>query len=248
MMDLSFNLGQIITVTPTATDAGGKYTPSIGVKSFLDGSILTLPLATSAYEQNMPIPGWVCLYVRFGKYQGRVVKIWGGDEDFIRKGQFALNPGEVFVQSATGYGYLKLDQDGRVQLVGGDMISILEHGDDGTTIRSPQIFLHTTVGSILEMDSAGVIRIERLDKEGNTKSSFTLDAKDNILMAADGDVSIKAKNIYLDGQIFSGPGATDPTKRTLFAPIVTSGPTGTYPTDFMTGAPIPGNTSVKAGA
>jgi hypothetical protein len=74
----------------------------------------------------------------------------------------------------------------------------------------------------------------------------SMDAKNNIDIQADGDVRIKAQNILLDGNVKYGPGATDPTQSILFGDVVTAGPTGTHPFDYVTGAPILGSGTVKA--
>ena len=239
-MTFNFDVGTVIAVNSSANP------PSIKVKSMLAGGGVDIPLSAAAWEQTLPVVGYRVFFVQFDTYQFRILKFWGNDEDFTRKGPFSLNDGEVFIQSPSGLGYFKIDQDGRVQIIGGDMTASFEHGDDGTIIKSPNITLISVGGAFVELTESGEILIERRDEDGNVNASLSFNEKNQIMMESVGDVSIKAPNIYLDGKVWHGPGATDPTKRMLFAPVVTGAPIGTLPTDLTTGASIPGSKHVMA--
>lgn len=246
MIPLELQYGRVVAVNGGAQTPDRRSSPTIGVKSYLDGSALTIPMSAAAWEQSQPLVGYKVLYLRFGRHQARVIKFWGNDEEFTRKGQFGLNAGEVFVQSPSGLGYLKLDQDGRVQLVSGDVTSELVFDDNGCTIQSSQMKLHVSKDAVIELLEDGSLLVERRDKDGNILASVALDTKNNLTIQAKEDVTIKAKNIFLDGNVAAGTGASDPTQRALFGNVVTAGPQGTHPVDFVTGAPIQGSTTVKA--
>lgn len=243
---LDFQYGRVVAVNGGAQTPDRRASPTIGVKSYLDGSSLTIPMSAAAWDQCMPLVGYKVFYVRFGRHQSRVLKIWGNDEEFTRKGRFGLNAGEVFIQSPSGLAYLKLDQDGRVQLVSGDVTSAMTFDDDGCTIKSSQVQLQITKNSVIELLEDGSILVERRDQDGNVLASVGLDTKNNVTIQAKENVTIKAKNIFLDGAVFAGSGASDPNQRALFGDVVTGGPQGTHPTDFSTGAPILGSAKVKA--
>lgn len=239
-MKFDFDVGTVVAVNTAANP------PSIQVKLMKAGGSVAIPLSAAAWEQTVPIVGYRVFVVQFDTFQYRILKFWGNDEDFTRKGPYALNDGEVFIQSPSGLGYLKIDQDGRVQIIGGDMTASLEHGDSGTIIKSPIITLVSVGNAFVELTEAGEISLRQEDSDGNVKAFLSFDAKNNIMFKTSADVSIVATNIYLDGKVWHGPGATDPATREKFSPVVTGAPIGTLPTDLTTGAPIPGSKTVMA--
>lgn len=245
-MNFVLDFGTVVSVNGSATDRQGKFTPNIGVKSFLDGSDLTIPMAWAAWEQVQPIEGYKALFIRFGRHHNRLIKLWGNDEEFVRKGaRFGLNPGEVVIQSPKGLGYIKLDQAGRVQIVDGDTKNKLEFLDDGITIKAPQIFFRITDKSLMEMTEDGVITMQQFDGEGNVKASFQMDEQNRIILETDSDIILKGKTIQLDGEVFLGSGASEAAQRTLFQGVVSGSPLGTHPFDFTTGLPIKGSGGIK---
>lgn len=246
MMYLDLQFGRVVAVDGSALTSDGRPCPTIGVKSYLDGSTQTIPMAAAAWEQSTPMVDYKVLYLSFGRHQTRVIKFWGNDEDFSRKGLFGLDPGEVFVQSPAGLGYLKLDQDGRVQLVSGDVTSDLTFDDLGCTIQSSQIKLHISKSAVVELLEDGSLLVERRDPEGLVLASVALDAKNNVTILAKEDITLRAKNIYIDGKVSMGPGSSDPATRGTFGSVVTGGPTGTHPSDYTTGAPILGSADVRS--
>jgi hypothetical protein len=246
-MELDFQLGTVLSADPYAKDATGNTVPSISVRCHLDSSTLTMPMSSAAWGQVQPIAGYKVLFFRFGPQYARPIMFWGNDEDFMRKGAAGLNPGDVVVQSPVGYGYLRLADDGSVQLVGGDMASLVSFLTDGTLqVQAPVLKLMTYANALISIDDAGVISMVRTDNDGNVTDSIVLDASHNAAITVQGDISLKAENIYLDGKIFMGAGATVPATAAQFGEVVTSGPTGTYPADFVSGTPIPGSQTIKA--
>ncbi len=237
-MVFNFDVGTVIAVNSAATP------PSILVKSMLAGGGITIPMSAAAWEQTLPIVGYRVFFVQFDTYQYRILKFWGNDEDFTRKGQFALNDGEVFIQSPSGLGYFKIDQDGRVQIIGGDMTASFEHGDEGTIIKSPMITLVSTGNALVEITEAGEITVGQKDSDGNLKAYLHFDEKYNIMCKTSADIHLQGSNIFLDGKVWNGPGASDPTKRANFAPAVSGAPNGSLPIDPATGIPTPGSSSV----
>ena len=246
-MELDFQLGTVLSADPNTKDISGNIIPSINIKCHLDSSTISMPMSSAAWNQVQPIPGYKVLFFRFGKHYARPVMFWGNDEDFMRKGEFGLNSGDVVVQSPVGYGYLRLANDGSVQLVGGDMTSILEClSSGGIQIQAPTIKIMTYGNSAVEMDEDGTISIVQMDASGEVQASFTMDTSYNISFISPSSVTIKAPNIYLDGNVSFGPGASDPSERAAFGNVVTSGPAGTLPFDLVSGAPIPGSQTIKA--
>ena len=248
---IDFGIGQIISVDPTAADALGNPTPRVNVQSFGDGAILSIPLAAAAWEQTMPIAGLYVLYLRYGRtgnHFSRIVKMWGNSPPTARKGIYALNPGEVFIQGPAGLGFLKIDLEGNISLISGDTTATLEMSSVGFVADAVGFSLTTPGGITLNLGNDGTVLCQRANQDGEVLAAFSMDVNNNIAFQSAGDVSIKATNIFLDGNVFAGPNATDPTTRVAFGNVVTGGPDGTYPFDYVTGAPIIGSTTVMAAA
>jgi len=245
-MKYEIQVGQILNVAQVA-DSTGDFHPTLQVQSLMDGAVLDVPLAAAGWEQSLPIPGYMVCFVRYGQFVNRVIKIWGRDEDFVRKGnQYGLFPGEVFIQSPSGFGYFKIDRSGRVYVVSGDQASALQFTESGAQLNSNRVVINTTSGVMLEFAEDGSASLTKVDSDGNVLTKMSIDKDANFSITTTKDVSIKAQNIFLDGTVWSGSGATDPIKRNLlFGDVVTSGPFGTHPFDLTTGAPIPGSSSVK---
>ncbi len=246
---INFGLGRVISVDPTATDANGNPSPTVNVLSFMDGARLSIPMAPAAWEQTLPVAGLHVLYIRYGargNHWSRIVKMWGVGESTSRKGVSALSPGEVFIQAPTGLGYIKIDQDGRVTLVTGDTTASLEMSDEGVLGKAIAFKFSTPEGLLFELGDDGKVTLERRTEDGELLSSLVMDENNNIMFEAKGDVSIKAKNIYLDGNVYAGPNATQDVARLAFGNVVTSGPGGTHSFDYTTGSPINGSQTVKA--
>jgi hypothetical protein len=244
---LDFRLGRVVSVDSTATDANGNPTPTINIQDLDDGSRLSIPLAPAAWEQHLPAVGYQVLYLRNGKHWSRIVKIWGVGAATDRKGVFALDDGEFFMQSPLGLGFIKGDRQGRVNLCSGDATATLDMSDDGVTSEAKSYRFKTQDGLTLEMTADGEILLEKRSADGKTvEVACRIDQKKNIMVEALGDVSVKATNIYLDGNVYYGPGATDAAQRSTFGDVVTGGPLGTHPVDYVTGGPILGSGTVKA--
>jgi hypothetical protein len=173
--------------------------------------------------------------------------MWGVGDATDRKGQYALDDGEVFIQAPLGLGFLKIDRMGRVSLCSGDTTANLDMSDEGIVGDARAYKFITQNGIKLELTDDGQVIIEKRSQDGESvESIFKMDSKRNIMVQTTGDVTIKANNIYLDGQVFFGTGASEPATRMTFGNVVTSGPNGTHPLDYMTGTPIPGSSTVKA--
>jgi hypothetical protein len=240
-------VGKVLSVSQVA-DSTGAVHPTIHVQSFLDGGTMDIPLAPAAWEQSLPIEGYIVCFLRYGNFQTRILKIWGRDEEFTRAGyEFGLFPGEVFIQSPQGLGYLKIDRNGDIALTNGDQTSSLNLGGSETRMDVPRLYVNTISGVVLETTSDGMFNVQKTDLETGAVSAYVKIDKDaNVLLYSTKDVSIKARNIYLDGVVWAGSGATDSTSRLLFGDVVTAGLMGTHPFDFATGIPIQGSSKVKA--
>ena len=245
-MDITFFLGSVLSVDNQAKDARGVNVPAVRIKSFLDGTTLNLPWVPIGPDQSMPMAGDTVLYYRYGSYQSRMVCFYGSNGDHIRKGTLGLNEGEAVWQSDSGKGYLKASGNGDMALVTGDMTSAVNGSVTGWDIKGPGVVAENYSGCRLELGEDGGIAMTKVDANGNVLASVGIDKDNNVgITVANGDVAIKAKNIMLDGNVFLGPGATDPQQRLGFGQAVSSGPTGTYPFETMSGVPVPGSGSVK---
>lgn len=247
-MDLTFFSGQVVAIDTLNTDARGVNVPLVFVKSFLDGTVLPVEWLPIGADQKMPTAGNEVLYYRMGTYNTRIVAYYGNNDPHIRKGEFGLNEGEVVVQSDSGLGYLKLGNDGSAELVTGDAVSSLEGSNDGWAMKAPNISMETFGRCSITLKEDGSIVLQRTSGTGEVRAKMELDINDNVSVEAKGNLVVKAKQILLDGEVFFGPGASDPLKRAKFGDVVTGGPFGTHPLDFVTAAPIQGVGSVKAGA
>jgi hypothetical protein len=245
-MEINFLVGEVVGIDVFHKTASGVTVPMIKVISFLDGSDVDLPWLPVGTDQKMPLAGQEVLYYTFGGRNFRMVCFHGKNPSYIRKGQFGLNEGEFVVQSDAGLGYLKGSKDGSLELASGDAVTDVLLSDDGMDVVAPEFSLKTYGGASLIISEDGTISLERRSKDDNIVSKVELDAKSNIIIQAKGDVTIKATNILLDGNVKYGPGASDPNQAILFGDVVTAGPGGTHPFDFVTGAPILGSSSVKA--
>lgn len=246
---ISEGVGRVLSVDPTATDANGNPTPTINVLSFTDGSRFSIPLAAAPWEQTLPLPGMHVLYIRYGNrgnHWSRIVKMWGIGEATSRKGVSALDEGEVFIQSPAGLGFLKMDQNGGVSVVTGDTTASLDMSDEGFIAEALAFSFTTPSGIKFDLRDDGSVQLQRLNAEKEVLYSFGADAKNNIMVEAKADLTLKAQNIFLDGNVFAGPQASQSQARLAFGTVVTAGPTGTHPFDYVSGAPIMGSNTVKA--
>lgn len=241
-------LGTVIAVGQEV-DAYGTAHPAVYVKSAYDGGLIPIQLAPAAWEQSMPVAGSRILFVRQGNHATFVIKIFGTDPDTARKGtQFGLEEGEVFIQSATGYGYLKIDKYGQITLTTGDQTSDIQLNGTGAHINSTQFEVITQSGLVFNLTQDGTINLQKLSSDGSTvKSQILVDKDGNLFISSEKDVSIKAQNIYLDGKVWLGQGSTDANTRvSSFGDVVSGGPTGTSPLTPAPGAPLLGSGAVKA--
>ena len=245
-MEISFLGGEVVGIDVYHRTSSGVNVPMIKVRSFLDGSDVNIPWLPVGPDQKMPVAGQEVLYYTFGGRNFRMVCFHGKNPPYIRKGQFGLNEGEFVVQSDAGLGYIKGSKDGSLELASGDAVTDVLLSDEGLEAIAPGFSLKTYGGASLIISEDSTISLERRSKDGKILSKVELDAKNNISMQADGDITLKAKNIMLDGNVKYGPGASDPNQAVLFGDVVTSGPGGTHPFDFVTGAPILGSGTVKA--
>jgi hypothetical protein len=247
-MDLTFFSGQVVAIDTLNVDSRGVTVPLVFVKSFLDGTVLPIEWLPIGADQKMPSAGNEVLYYRMGTYNTRIVSYYGNNDSHIRKGEFGLNEGEVVIQSDSGLGYLKLGEDGSTELVTGDAVSSLEGSNDGWAMKAPNITMETFGRCSIVLKEDGSISIQRTSGTGEVRAKIELDINDNVSVEAKGNLVLKGKQILLDGEVFFGLGASDQLKRSKFGDIVTAGPFGTHPLDFLSGAPIQGVSSVKAGA
>ena len=245
-MELVLDWGTIANINSQALDSQGTPTPSISVKSFSDGSVLTIPLASPAWGQFQPIEGMKVLFVRFGSHQSRVICFWGNNDTFIRTGEFAMNPGEVQIQSPSGLGYLKLGQDGTVLLVGGNMADSFEVSADGITARASNLTWKTYKNSVFQLAEDGSITVTQYDNAGTVTANININKDTSISIYSAVSIALKSPNIYIDGKVYMGTGASDPTARLLFGDVVTAGIFGTHPVDYVSGTPIVGSQTIKA--
>ena len=245
-MEISFLVGKIISIDTFRKMSSGETVPMLKVRSFLDGSDVEIPWLPIGPDQKMPMINQEVLYYTYGGRSYRMVAFHGNNPDWIRKGKFGLNEGEFVMQSDSGLGYVKGAQDGSIEVASGDAISHALFSDEGVSMEAPEFTLKGYGGCTLKLGEDSVISLERKSKDGTIQSKVELDASNNVNIEAVGDVSIKAENIYLDGNVKAGPGATDAARSALFGNVVTGGPTGTHPLDFVTGAPILGSNTVKA--
>ncbi len=246
--NIELQIGTVLGTTQTK-DSTGTFHPTIQVKSLLDGATLDVPLAPAAWEQSLPIPGYLVCFIRMGNFQNRILKVWGRDEDFTRKGyEYGLLPGEVFIQSPSGLGYIKIDSAGRVYVTNGDQTSDLQMTEAGAQINTNRLLINATRGQILEFGIDGSISLSKVDpSNGTVITSLSIADGGEVVLSSTKDVKIKAPNIYLDGNVWAGQNAGDPQARLLFGDVVTGGPMGSHPFDLSTGTPIRGVSAVKAG-
>lgn len=245
-MELTFSTGQVVSIDTLNKDARGVTIPLVFVKSFLDGAVLPIEWSPIGADQKMPVSGQQVLYYRMGTYDTRIVAYYGNNEPHIRKGEFGLDEGEVVVQSDSGLGYLKLGQDGSTELVTGDAVSALEGSNEGWSMKGPNITMETFGRCSISLKEDGSISLQRTSENGEVRAKIELDTKDNVSAEAKGNLVFKGSKIILDGEVFFGPGASDPLQQAKFGTVVTAGPFGTHPLDFLTATPIQGSPKVKA--
>ncbi len=245
-MDIGLFVGQVVAIDPLSSDSKGTNIPVVHVKSFLDGAVIPIPWLPIGADQSMPMVGQLALYYRVGTHDSRIVCFHGTNQANIRKGIFGLNAGEACFQSDSGGGFLKVSADGSVSLVTGDAVTSLEGGDDGWQMKAPNIVLGTYGRCSLTLSEDGSIKLQKISSDGSVLANFEIDKDNNVNMVSTGNLSLKAKKILLDGEVLFGPGATDPKQSMMFGDVVTSGPFGTHPMDFVSGSPIPGSGSVKS--
>ena len=249
-MQISFDIGSIVSINPQSKDKFGRPSPSGSVKSSSSGATLEIPTRDPSWAQIQPSLGSLVLFMSFRKYEHRVIKYWSNFEDFLRHGESALNSGEIVIQSPSGLGYLKLDQDGRVQVVTGDTGSVLDMGIDGTSVQSPNIKFFTIKGTSIEIfedNSLKISQVDTTDEELPEKASLFFSPENEISVTSTKSISIKAPEIHIDGEkIFIGKGATEKESRELFGKAVSSGENGTYPFN-SSGVEVPGSSSVRLG-
>ncbi len=240
---LTLETGTVLSIDYANMTPNGEVHPIVSVIADSDGSTVPIPLTQAAWGQVAPIPGYRVGYCRQGMTGWRVICFWGNDEEFIRKGENGLNPGDVVFQSPLGFCYLRLAADGSVQLVGGNMDSVIKITDLEVSTKAHNIVLETYDGSSVTLQD-GAIHIQKKDKDLTVVSEVTIDSEGNIQATTQKDLTLKAKNIFLDGKVWSGPGASDPVKRATFGGATTSGPEGVYPIDSL-GIPVPFSNTVK---
>jgi hypothetical protein len=245
-MNVTFSTGQVVAIDTLNKDARGVVVPMVFVKSYLDGSILPIEWLPIGADQKMPMTGQEVFFYRMGTYDTRIITYFGNNDPHVRKGEFGLDEGEVVVQSDSGLGYLKLGQDGSASLVTGDAVSSLEGSNEGWDMKAPNIMLETFGRCSLMLKEDGSIVLQRTSENGEVRAKIELDTNDNVSVEAKGNLVLKGKQIFLDGEVFFGPGASDPLQRAKFGTVVTGGPFGTHPLDYVTNAPIIGSVSVKA--
>jgi hypothetical protein len=246
-LEMVFVVGRVVSVDTFTQFSNGQVIPTLKVQSYLDGTFVDITWLPIGADQKMPQANQDVLYVTLGGRSPRIVSYWGTNAPHIRKGAFGLNEGEVVVQSDSGLGYLKLADDGSVELTTGDAITDLLLNDDGLQGTAPAFIFKGYAGNVVSINEDSTISLARMDSSGAVLSQVLMDADNNVsIQAPKGTFSILAKDILLDGAVKYGPGATDPEQAALFGRVVTSGPGGTYPFDFLTGIPIPGSSSVSA--
>jgi len=245
-MKIDFLVGRVMSVDTFRKMSSGEIVPMVKVRSYLDGSDVEIPWLPIGPTQFMPVAGQDVLYYCFDGRSYRMVCFHGANPSWIRKGQFGLNEGEFVVQADAGLGYIKGSKDGSVEIASGDSVTDVLLSDDGLEAIAPGFSLATYGGASLVIAEDSTISLERKSKDGTILSSISLDKNNNASIVAQGDVKIKGTNIFLDGYVTMGPGATDPAQASKFAPVVTAGPMGTWPFDLMTGTPIQGTPIIKA--
>lgn len=245
-MQMDLLVGEVISVDVFHKMASGQTVPMIKVRSFFDGSDVNIPWLPIGPQQHMPMPGQEVLYYTFGGRNYRMVCFHGKNPDYIRKGKFGLNAGEFVVQADNGLGYVKGSEDGSVEVASGEAVTDVLLSDEGLEADAPAFDLRTYGGARLTIAEDTTISLERRSKDDKILAKLELDASNNGRFEVEGDIVLKAKNILLDGKVSYGPGASDPAQSALFGDVVTAGPGGTHPFDYMTGQPIIGSSSVKA--
>lgn len=239
------DIGHILSVNPLYVNAAGVNVPSINVQSSTDGTVMPIPWLPIGGQQFQPMAGQGVIFVRMGRFAHRIVAFFGLNPEYIRKGQFGLSPGEVVIQSDSGLGYLKLSADGRVELVTGDTTSRVEGSNSGWSFTSASVKMSTYGKTVLNINEDGSFSVERTLNNGEGMASISMDKDGNIAHSTPKNITFKGKEIYLDGKVWLGPGASDSASRATSGLAVSSGPGGTYKFDFMTGAPIPGTGNVN---
>lgn len=246
-MRMDFLVGEVVSLDAFRKVPGGETVPMIKIRSYLDGTDVDIPWLPAGPDQTMPMIGQEVLYYTFGGRNYRLVCIHGKNPAHIRKAGFGLNAGEFVVQSDAGLGYVKGSEDGSVEVASGDAITDLLLSSDGLEAVAPSFSLAGYGGASLIISEDSTISLERRGKDDKILSKIELDSKNNAsILAPDGDITLKGNNIFLDGNVKYGPGASDPAKSALFGDVVTAGPGGTHPFDFVSGAPILGSKTVKA--
>ena len=243
--DIAFLTGVVVSIDVFRKFSGGVIVPVVKVQSNLDSTFIDIPWLPIGADQSMPMPGNECLYFTAQSRNPHIVCFWGNNGANVRKGAYGLNEGEAMIQSDSGLGYLKCSNDGSVELTTGDSVVDLLMNGDGVAWTSPAFTLSTYAGAVFSIAEDSTISLSRASSSGTIQAELVLDANNNASVTALGNVTIKAPNIYLDGNVAFGPGASDPTKVAMFGLAVTAGPGGTYPFDLLSGAPIPGSSTVK---
>lgn len=246
-MAYDIQVGEIIAVSQNP-DQYGDYHPTLSVQSFMDGGLLQIYLTPATWEQSLPVEGNYVCFIRFENNLARILKVWGNDTAPNRAGnKFGLFPGEVFIQSATGYGYLKIDRYGQITLTTGDQISDIQLNKNGIQANTNQLLINTQAGLIFEFSQDGEMFLQKLSPDGSTiDTQLSIDKEANFFISSSKDVSIKATNIYLDGTVWCGQGASDSETRTQnFGDAVSGGALGTSPLTPAPGSPLLGSSSVK---
>jgi len=250
-MTPKIDLGIIQSVNPDYINASGDNVPVVNVQSLLDGKSMPVPWLPIGAQQYQPETGQGVIFIRLGDFGHRILTFIGLNPAYIRKGQFGLNAGEVVVQSDSGLGYAKFSSDGRVELVTGDTTCHLEGSTAGWSFTSASVNMQTYGKTAFAINAYGSFSVVRTISSDGTPGSVSgtvtigFDANGNVTISTPADLTLLGKQIFIDGQIWLGPGASVESNRVNSGPAVTTGPVGSYPFDFMSGNPIPGVSKVN---
>jgi hypothetical protein len=237
-MDFEFMLGSIVGVFPSVN--------TVVVRPYETGSqFIDIPLTPPTWLQVNPDIGMQVFYFQYSDQFRKVVQIWENDDSIARQGSNALAPREVQVQGG-GRSYALFDAAGRISLVDGSMINNLVLSKSGLNVLALQVLLQTFSGLQIGMDQQGQFSIVQ------TGSSSSTEQISSLTISSNGSLQFQNQNASLTidnkGKITASGTQIQLVQNgdTVPGGVVTSGPTGVYPFDLLTGQPIPYSSTVQA--
>ena len=241
----------IVTVNTGYITRIDEYLSRIWVRPDTGGTDIDMDIHFLSNLQAMPMEQDKVQFITFADHHSIPLHFSSSRPDRLRYFNNALVQGETQI-GGVGGSYILFDAAGNISLVEGSMAGSirLNNEEREIDIEHSRIVLRCFPNSKDETKFIS-ITIDQESKSVSIENGFT-DAI--ITMDEDGTsvvdqkmFSVVAPNIYLDGDVYLGNGASDDAARSLFGDVVTGGVNGTYPLDYLTNLPINGSSQVKAG-